>query len=575
MAFMSRVAFLVTLSVVSSSIACVAVRRNANGDRVGGGNSILASINGISDTDRKLLKDPRYLLLCGATDSFQGAVDNPDNPTVIRFEITTLLTPEAKASCGLRIVAQAPTTEDLAKFEFKWFADPAAVETDPERIYYASTRDAVAADGKLVVKLYKLYSRIDRSEPLFLQPVIVHFPDADTLPTSGQVSANLECSGVDTASTQGLIPSTDVTKKNQATMTFGLAVERYKGKTCQRLVLAISGEVKYEATLTTAVLDAGPTPGSIARALGPIELVKATAGTIVVDPQDGEDCLQFDQRLSKCLDKRDPITLPRSQNFWVALVSGKDSAGGKVEMMVSGPAGLGLDTLIEHKQISQAQLKADLAVDASARKFTYYRAQARTDILNAVFDSRVVAPNFLADSKKTAAELSGIKIYSIDDVWVHGMNLVTEEKLNQKTSARWLAMVKATKDSQSAEFIVTGGADYFYSDLRRGGTNERPAFFDFEAVKKDRNTVGTVGETDYYDVYATVKGALAPAGCVTPKDYYLEGMSSKNGSEFPPVVPGNGGVDDLLEKCEVRNFGTDFDTFKIEATLYEWGWAKI
>lgn len=557
--------------LVATTSACTAVRRT-NGDS-GNGNSVVASIEGMSESDRQILKDPVYLLNCGAS-KIEGKIDNAQNPNAIHFEMATPLSDADKQSCGLQILANAPSQDELVKFDYKWFAYPAVPDADPKRIYFASTRDSVA-NGALKVILYKLFSRIDRSEPAFLQPITMRFPAGEALPDAAQVSANLHCEVPEVASTNGMILSSDPTKKNEASVTFILGVDRYKGKSCQRLVIAVAGEIKFEAILKSVVLDAAAKAGTTALALGPVDLVKSTGSSISVSTSNGGDCLTFDFVASKCLDKIAAVTLPRSQNYWFALVSGKNAAGAKVEVVVTGQNGFGLDTASDHQQVSRDSIRADQAlIPKGLQKFSYYQPQVRSDVLNATFDSRVVAAGYLADRKMAAADLASIKFFSVDELWVHGMNQVVDEaQFNQKLQARWLAVVKASKDTQVAEFIIAGGGDYFYSDMRRGGSGASLSYFDWDAVKRDRNSAAGVGETDYYDIFAFTGGAMLPANCVAGKEYYLDGMSAKTASDFP--APGATGSDDKLKKCEVKPLVTAYDDFKIEKTLYEWNWAEI
>ena len=563
----------IVIPVLVLSVSCRSVRRTLGDREIGANGSVVASIEGLSEDERKALKNPKYLLLCGAAEKVEGKVDNQDNPNAIHFDFTTPLSAEAKQSCGLQIWADAPSQADLAQYDFKWFAYPAVPETNPTRLFYASSRDAVAG-GSLKVTLYKLYSKVAKNEPMFLQPLLVKFPESDPMPQEALVSANLICDGTDIATTSGMVKSLDAAKKTEAAITFALPISKYKGKSCSKILVAVAGEVKYEASLTAAVLDAAPAPGSTGKPIGPVDLIKATGGNIIVNPSNGGDCLYFDVVLSKCVDRL-TFELPRAQNFWLALVSGKDASGGKVEVLVSGPNGLGIDGLAEHKILSRDALNADIAAGAAAAKFSYYQASAKTEILAALFDQNVTGPAALSAKRKAPGELRAIKLLSIDEVYIHGFSKVGEDALNGKPAARWLAMVKATKAAATAEFIVTGGADYFWSDMRRGGTAEKPAYFDWNAVKVDRDTAGKVGETDHYDVYSFTGGAAVPTGCATPREYYLDDMSGKTMADFPVVVPANGGADPKLEACEVRTFGKDFDDYTIEVSLYEWAWHKL
>jgi hypothetical protein len=345
-----------------------------------------------------------------------------------------------------------------------------------------------------------------------------------------------------------------------ATIKFKLSIETMVNRSCNSLTLSVADVPRYEAEVSALSFPATITNAQVLK-FGPYKVKKLIEGQTVVSTGSGGTCLKYDVTNAQCNDRRS-VAMPRPKNHWFAVVAGAGKDGRRKDYVISHANAFGLQSS------SPSQLTADaINADITAKTglYKYYKPVKQADIVSAAFDNALAGAEFSAKDQVTISGIDEFKAYSIEELWVHGFMEVTEADLNKLPEARWLALVTATKDGSSTAFIVTGGADYFYSASRPAQSK----FFTWDAVKADR-TQGT----DLYDIYTFVGSLIKPASCQAQLTYFLDDVSAMTESNLPAKDQPQGGADALLNACELEPMVTTLDQHAIAAKFYLWAWHK-
>ncbi len=551
------------IAVTAAIIAgCYASHKSPDG---AGGNSVTAAIDGISIED-KSLAGIGYFLQCEGKAEVTGTVSGQaPAEQVISFNSPALSGNET--ACAIQVRAGLPGVDEIAKYDYRWNSFP-----ETPGLYYASDKQPIV-NGALAVTLFKVYAKIPKDANAVVTAVfslVFDAADQGVLPEANAVAAVLLCNG-EQFSAVDFARSTDPQKPREAVTTFKLEKTKIAGKSCARLDLLVANTPTYTAGAVAGVNFPTGQAGNETKKFGPFTLYRIGQGQTIVQTINGGLCLDYDVAAAVCRDRRS-VKLPRVKNVWAALVVGADVANRRVDYVVTGAQGFGLDIDADHQELTVEKLNLDLKNGLTHYRF--YRPTLKTDLLAAAYDATTVANGFGSVERVPVAQLANVGIVAIPELYFHGFYEVTADVLNVtgRATARWLAVLTAKKEADEKQFIATGGADYFYSGDRKAIDAGIAKFFSWDAVKADRDAAATPPDPDGFDIYAFAGGAMVPTGCSTELAYFIDEMSGKNASDFLATNVPTGGTDQKLEACEVRTFGKDYDAHAITAKYYLWDW---
>jgi len=459
-------------------------------------------------------------------------------------------------NCALEIRIPAPTGADAESYT--WHSKP---DDRKVGLLYGSSRGKVAG-RKLALTLYTLYTR--NEGPQFLADIDVAFelPAGAKIPAAA--SASLLCNNNKNYATSVYKASGD----KEGTYSFKLPVADMKGVACSTFTVLEAAKAVYEGALDIAVFKfAEPKKDEVVKFGTRVKLIEKKTDSVTTDIAAGK-CVNYDAAKLNCLDLR-TVTLPRAKNFWAARVQTRVKANEVVSLFV-GSAGNGnvLDATGNTKTV--VDFNKSLAKNASAADkvlFSWFNTSIYPEFQKVEWNKNMASNSVLRDGVAKREAIEGLEMSHIESLWIHGFKEVSEANLNKAESARWIAVVKATNGTASAEFIVTGADDYFAS-ATRPATDK---FFSWDAIKADRDA-----KSGKYKVYAIKAGAFATATCTVDKAFFIDELSGKYDDEMKPASATAGRIAEV-DQCLVGNdkFTKDYDTWSVAPTLYQWGWHEV
>ena len=549
-----------SILVVALGVGIVSCRTTSPGSRNPGSASVIAAIDGMDSEDRSL-PGLTYKLFCDSGVTAEGTIFGSGADEVIRFPGDRVADGD---ECALEVRAVIPEA-DLASFT--WHAKP---EEQAIGLVYGSDKAKVEA-RKLALTLYKLFSRIDGAQFTTVIDVAFDVSEAGSrLPDFTKVSAAMECDTEKLAT--GIWRKAE--RDSEGGFTFTLGVSALKGKKCQKLTVLETQVALFEGDLDPAVV-AFPDPkrGDAVKFDKRFTLKpRPVSGDAIVTTVAG-DCINFDAARRRCMDRRS-IEFPRESNYWVARIEVRDAAKKRLALFVApGAKGFALDASGRTKtaQAMTAALRKD-ASPAERAAFNFYPAGIASDLFTYTFDKNFVDGLYHTSFVLARETIEDSTVLNIDKVWFHGFAPVAESDLDKLTSARWLALVEAKKDAQTASFVVAGPRDYFYSDRRRAGSTAAPKFFSWEAFRADRDAA-----SGHFRVYALRGGPMATSGCENVITNYVDDVSSRHLGELDIGTASTGRIA-RMDACQVAAAAVskDFDSgWTITPKFFEFGWHEL
>lgn len=515
-----------------------------------GSASVLATVEGIDQKDRDNEKVD-FWLRCRSGHQIKGEGKTGD---VIKFSDASKVS--ATDSCWIEVRMEEADAKTL---EYDWFGIKSDKTADVG-LLYGSTEDTVGTKRAMDLTVYKLYS--PKTARAFSAVANLKFDgvDAALLPAEDKTTGALVCGP---KSYPGTFKK-DAADANLATVSFEkLDAKEMAGAECKKIVLLVDNKEGFSGDMTY-VFDHPKKDDvlELSKKDAPILLKVSTGGDIDIGTQNGGPCLVYVTGDPKpCKDVRS-IALPFAENFVLAKVKGKRGVDGEVVTFMVA-AGQGVD-LLKKGELSLADVKTELSIN-EVSAFTIYNhtIQLEDSMLKAAFDAEMIKGTAFAASKASKDDLKDVTLLHIDTVYVHGFHDVTEAALNLKTSAIWMATVKATKSGQADKEFVVGGKDKYF---RSSSAPLAGKYFDLATLVSDMKAAGS----DKWLVYALKGKAMAAAGCEAESATYDSALSSRHLGTL-------NGADAKLDACEVAKAGFDLNLEGATAVpaFKVWEWFKL
>ncbi len=536
--------------------------QNGLGSKQGGSDSVVASIDGISDQDRA--RDGlTYTLVCGDV-KVKG--EPKADKSAVSFAGDKI---KDKDLCAMEI----SLAKDADKLDYDWFG--VANGKPLVGLLYGSDQQQVLS-GKLLLTLYKLYSQKDDSSFTGKLNITFDVTDVADLPEEAKTKASLVCGDSDK------YPG-DYKKDaggKDGVLTFpNLKVKELKGLNCDKVVVLVDNSEAFAGSLTGVSFAAAKkgdelTFPTTAGSRFTVKSSKINAGGVDAGTQPGGLCLHYEN--SKCLDVRSSLDLagelPFAGNIVLTRVKGKAGDDGAVVTLLAAAGLNGVIGALPAKSFTTDDLnKALSATDAAGKNMIFFHDVGDADLLKLTFDDDFVQGKHL--TKATEGELTNLSILSIEKIYVHGFHKVDETTLNAApVNTVWMSKVKATRnDAQEvtlAEFIVTGKTKYFTSPAAPLTVDGKASYFSFPTLASE---MASAAGSDKWSVYALKGGAMADASCGNERATYLDGLSALNASSLKQAP--NAGLD----ACEITKakFDATLATgYTISADHYVWEWFE-
>jgi hypothetical protein len=466
---MSRlvVKFSVFVSLITISIiGCKTIDQNM-ADRGGAGDSILASVEGITPADKKNMAAVKYWLEC------RGISANPIR-IVGKFKTVAgkdeLSFDGKKIKDGLKCTLEIRGEKEPKDLNVKWHTQP----VEPG-LYFASSW-ATVKKRKLSLKVYKLFSVIP-DVPTFTAWVhvqageITEGQSADrNQPGLTNVTAELFCGGKK-------LPEIGTYSKEETKgerIKFVLEVAKMSAiDSCERL------EIFDNESKKAFEVDLGELPiKGTSKEVKDFKTAEFNGYPMYWLPAD----LSVDACVHKLNDRNCEITLPDENSFWLAkIVMVKGDGDDKQQQ----------DVIVSNKNFKSDSKKVINIFEIRDGLIQGSMIAFRDEFLDKIkgeneipFDEAFL--NLSADAVASSlvdveSELDGFKITNIESLYLHQFAAVEENQINKLATAVWYADISFSKDAQTYNAIVTGKDPVFRSI-------EAPAdngFLEFDGLAAD------------------------------------------------------------------------------------------
>ena len=554
-----RNSLLATAIVLGSVVLTGCLEKGGvRGQKGNGSNSIVASVEGISEEDLKR-EGMKYWLSCDGSVRVQGT-PKADN-TEVEFPSETI---KNDMLCAIEI---GLAEEEGRKFDWEWFG---RLNGKPVvGLMYGSSKDKVV-NKALKLKLYRVYS--PKSGLSFKADLNVKFeiPDGTSMPAEVKVIASLVCGDTDS------FPGTykKETNKNAILSFSSLKVKDLKGRSCKKTAILIDTKEAFAGFIDIQFKDSLSTESLVF----PIDTAKRfilkpseISGGVNVGIIPSGICSNLETSTNVCNDVRS-IDLPvYSKHYFVAKVTGlaADGLGQPITLFVGAGSGFGLYENSKLDIVAINNAARSPAGSQERKKFSFYRAKIQDNIFKTTFDADFISGKNFASDLATEEDLRKIMLVHIDELRVHGMHAVKAEDLNKLDSAHWLALITAKKDSETQEFIATGFNKYFYSASAPATQDDKPVYLD-----KATLLMAAAPGHDKYRTYAVAGSSLADAGCKLERNFYFSGLSQRHMGNLKP----ESGVDAEIDACAIAadKFTAGVGSgHTLEASIYRFGWHTL
>lgn len=564
----TRTLKLVSLALPLTAFAvsgCLPRGGGQNGQHPGGGDdSLLASLGGLNTGD---MTDSSvgFKLHCRGPSQTQSNVElvgKRVGEESIKFDANSSQV-RAKDKCWLEITIDH-TKEPMSKWT--WLGLEKG-QTKPG-LMYGSNEGEVTDQRTLALTVFRLYQKPGEITKAFTAVFNVAFEEnaEKPVPADDKIQANLVCNGASIPG--GKFVKTDG-KKGKITFDKALSADVLKGKACRDLNVGWENTFYYSADITDA--DFGTPEANSVKTFDKEYVLKFLKNDGLTTTTEMGDCVKFDKAATPPCSDRSKVTLPWEKTFYVAKVQGKRAP----DVSTVYTYYVAMEGFVSDKaELTAADITAAIPKydQTPTKKLVFYKAGFETAFATwraKPFNADFVAGSWIgADLKATAAELAGLKLTHLEEVWVHGFRDIAEADLNKLADgAYWLAEVTAKKDGKTDEnFLVTGTSGKYFHSAARPLADK---YLDLDAMITDVKDKGL-----NWMVYGIKGKPMANASCALEAKDYTAGAAgvALTGTDLKPAAELAGKID----TCEVHKaeFTTDFTGYTKSATYKVWDWYQ-
>ena len=513
----------VTLAGSALIVGCLPLKSPDRAGRGGGGDSVLASIEGLATEDQESTSFTYSLHCDDNAKPINGKKVERNGELFIDFKGSQVKDGDL---CALEI-----TVDDTERPSWRWFGQK---EVDGERqsvpgLYYASNKAPVSG-RKLNLVLYKLYSKPSDNDFALHVAVSVE-GDASLKPETGDV-ANLTC-GEEQTFPGAYIKAGD----GKSTLQFTLAMADFKtSTTCSKVsVQAKEGEdqqVDYVGEVSSLEIKDQTAKGLITypadgAALVALEVVNPA---IEVTATGGKCFTRFVQPQG-CRDRTLVAIKQSSKNFLAVRIQGYSGTTEKSYWVLSGKNDVFEPAALQEFRVADLKSRQDLQWFSGDLKWS--------DIASKEVDSDLLKGAPFVGNEVAATELNDFEPLHIDAFYVHGLQETPVATLRNANGAD-LAWVGKSDFFGNGHLMVTGTRKYLSNDSSPTiGSGE---YLDLGALVKAINSSSTLP----YTVYAYAGHPNAPTPCKLTESQFLETFSSK----FPGTLAGSADIP-TVDQCKL------------------------